>query len=501
MRPNWGACAVVVMLGLCGSGSANAGWLSSLVRETVEDAGGAAGRAGRSIELAPVRSAVDYLDKLGNAPKGAFAAHATSEGHWQFVNRDGQTFTVGTPDEMVRVLPTLAPEVYASGTKKMTLYLSEDSVFANKQALAELPENADLKVVAGKSAFEIRRLGKAADLKLRAILAPHLEMELADQAPFEETAFLLSRPLNKANIRTIAFDASAAAALSSAPKIDPLTKVPLVDLLDPSKIDFGLRPLRGQTALVTGRVEGKNLIVAPAGGDEVSLPIDRLVAASEQSDVNLVILQSDSSRQAGGRNWLWQKITIGGLDAAAEESTFGDFLDALAARRGGFLLDASPDTMGRVRITAVPDSSTAALSTDASNVIEEIVSHVTGEVVTNAVNISARDHDTQTEHDIRIVPWLPAGIQFAYIGAIVFGIAGWATARKWWSSLLGLAGFAAPAEKGRAFGRVLSGAAFFFIFLPLVGLPAFTVQAVVQLVRTVMAPFWWIRRRFLLRHI
>jgi hypothetical protein len=409
-RRQW-ACAVVATLGLCVCEKpADAGWLSSLVRETVEDSGGAAGRVSGSVELAPVKSAAEFLGKLGNAPKDALAAHATPEGHWQFVNRDGQTFTVGTPDEMKRVLSTLAPDDAASGTGKMTLYLSEDSVFANRAALQELPEDANLNVVVDKAAFPITRSGKGADVALRAVLAPHLAIELRDQSALEETAFLLSRPLNKANIRTIAFGTGTISALSSAPKLDPVTKVPLVDLLDPAKLGTGLRPLRGQTALVTGRVEAGNLIVSPAGGTEVSVSIDRLIAASRESDVNLVILQSDSSRQAGGRNWLWQKITIGGLDAATEKATFGDFLDALAARRGGFLLNADSDAVGRVRIAAAPDASTAALSDDASNVVEELVSHVTGEVVTNAVNINARDRDTQTERDIRLIPWLPASI-------------------------------------------------------------------------------------------
>ncbi|MET0431125.1 MAG: hypothetical protein ABWZ86_01500, partial [Hyphomicrobium sp.] len=480
--------------------SASAGWFSSIVRESSEVVRGTAGRAGRAVELAPLRSAAAYLDKLESAPKGTLAAHATAEGHWQFVNRDGQTFTVGTPDEMTRVLPALVPDMPANGERKMTLYLSEDSVFANRDALGELPKDADLNVVADGTAYRLARSGQGSDLTLKAFLSPNLAMELRDRAAFEETAYLLGRPLNTSNIRTIAFEPGSAP-LSSAPKFDPDTRSPLVDQLDPDKLATGLRPLRGQTALVTGQVSDGKLIVAPSSGAELSLPLDDLVAAARDNNVNLVILRSDSTRQAGGRNWLWQKIRIGGLDGAITNKTFGDFLDALAARRGGFLLNASHEATGRVRIAAVPDSAGAGISADASNVLGDLVSHVTGEVVTNAVSIDARDRDTQTEHDIRLIPWLPAAIQYLYLGAIVIGIAGWSMARNWWRKLTQAEDPGTPVSSLRLPRRIISELVFLLVFLPIVGLPAFTVQTLHQLIQTILAPFRWIRRRFLLKHV
>lgn len=493
------AAVLALALGCIAGNQAHAGWLSSLVREAVEGAGSAAGRAGRSVELAPLKPAASYLDKLSHAPKDALAAHATAEGHWQFINRDGETFTVGTPEEMQRVLPALVPGAPVSGKQKMTLYLSEDSVFANRNALTELPADANLYVVVDNAAYPIARSGKGADLTLKADLAPHLAMRLRSRAAFEETAFLLGRTLNKANIRTIAFEPGATSPPSSAPKLDPATKVPLVDRLDPKRLNAGLRPLRGQTALVTGRVEGGKLVVAPANGGEVGVPIDRLIAVARENDVNLIILQSASSRQAGGRNWLWQMIKVGGLDAAAEKATFGDFLDALAAQRGGFLLNANMER-GRIRIVAVPDDA-ASLSSDASNVFQELVSHVTGEVVTNAVDITARDRNAQTERDIRLIPWLPASVQYLYLGGIVCGIAGWAMARKWWSAVSGIVGGRSTAEDRGVLRRPVSGLVFFLIFLPVVGFFAFVAQAILQMILVILAPFRWIKRRFLLKRV
>ncbi len=493
---------VVLSATLAVPGLAHADWLSAVMRESSEVAGGAVGGAGRAAEeLAPLAKAATYLDNLQGAPKGALAAHATLEGHWQFVNRDGQTFTVGTPDEMTRVVPTLVPDAPPGEQTKLTLYLSEDSVFANKAALDEIPRDADLYVVAGETAYPVVRSGKGAGVVLTAHLTPNLAMKLADQLLFEETAFLLGRPLDKSNVRTIAFEPGTTMPLSSAPKIDADSKVPLVDQLDPSDLNAGLRPIRGQTALVTGRVESGKLIVAPASGSETSVSVDDLLAAARRNDVNLIVLQSDSSRQAGGRNWLWQKIKVGGLREATEKATFGDFLDALAARRGGLLLDASRDGQDRVHITAMPDLSNAGLTGDASNVIDELVSHVTGEVITNAVNIDARDQDAQTERDARLIPWLPASVQYPYFVGLIAALAGWGTVRHWWFRLLQALSLQSATQNFRSPTRIASELIFVLVFMPIAGFPAFTFQTMHRLIQVIFAPFRWIRSRLLVRHV
>jgi hypothetical protein len=345
------------------------------------------------------------------------------------------------------------------------------------------------------------RAGKGTDVVLTAHLTPNLAMLLVDQSLFEETAFLLGRPLDKSNIRTIAFEPGATTPMSSAPKIDADSKVPLVDQLNPHDLNNGLRPIRGQTALVTGHLESGKLMVAPSSGSEASVPIDDLVAAARRNDVNLIVLQSDSSRQAGGRNWLWQKVRVGGLGEATEKATCGDFLDALAARRGGFVLGASRDGQDRVHITATPDLSNAGLAGDASNVIEELVSHVTGEVITNAVNIDARDQDTQTERDARLIPWLPASVQYPYLVGLIAAVAGWATVRHWWFRLLQALSLHSATQNFRSPARIAFELIFVLVFMPIAGFPAFTFQAMHQLIQLILAPFRWIRSRFLVRHV
>ena len=105
--------------------------------------------------------------------------------------------------------------------------------------------------------------------------------------------------------------------LSSVPRFDPATKAALVDQIDPASLGEALRKLSGQTVLVTGRVEGDTLaFVAATGGAEQKVFLRKISAAAEASDVNLVVVQASGPRQPGGRNWLWQKVGVAGLDEA-----------------------------------------------------------------------------------------------------------------------------------------------------------------------------------------
>lgn len=193
-------CLAVAAILLAGTLAppASANWLTHILKE----AGEAGGKAGTHAHpnLGAAGKAARHLGDLTDAPKGALAAHATPEGHWTFVNRDGQAFTAGTADELKRVVPSLAPE---AGDGKLTLYLSEDSVFANKQHLDKLPKDADLHLVTDQGAYPVTRAGNAGQ-SLRLKLRPNLSIDLTNRELFEETLSYLSRPLNKSGIRTIA---------------------------------------------------------------------------------------------------------------------------------------------------------------------------------------------------------------------------------------------------------------------------------------------------------
>ena len=97
------------------------------------------GTQAASSGVASLDRAAAHLKALPVTGDGAaLAAHATPEGHWKFVNRAGEVFTAGTPDELTRAVPTLLPD--AAADARLTLYLTEDTVFGERALLKDLPE-------------------------------------------------------------------------------------------------------------------------------------------------------------------------------------------------------------------------------------------------------------------------------------------------------------------------------------------------------------------------
>jgi hypothetical protein len=471
-----------------------AGWLSRLAREAAETGGGAAALKTGKLGLGALDNAAAHVATLPRMSTGAaLAAHVTPEGHWKFVNREGAVFTAGTPDELARVGTTLAPE--AAAGEKLTLYLSEETLFARRPLLKDLPGDADLHVVVGKESYRLRRSGRAVN-ELIAEFRPNIVVELSDQALFGEAVYRLSRPLNRSNIRVLALEAGGPRSLSSAPRYDPASKAALADQIDPTSLPQALLSLKGQTALVSGRIEGNVLLFRPSSGPEQALDIATLVKAAEAADVNLVLLKSAASRQPGALNWFWQQVAVAGLDDALKRATFADFLSSLGGAGSELTIKTALSSEGRVVFSAVPASGPVAPLTDT---LGEWIGEVTGHVAVRAAEVYARDEARERELEARIVSGIPSAIQYAYLGSLVAGLLAWQVSFPWWSRIW-------PPEQRQEYAsrlgyiaaRVARFLARILVFLPLVGIPALMWLGVLQLWSLLTAPFRglrWLRER------
>ncbi len=468
-----GTCAALLLASAAPSVQAN--WLAELARA------GRAGSAATRFEAVGLGRAAAVLERLpAGAKDSALAAHATPEGHWKFVNREGEIYTAGTPEELKRAVPTLLPE--AASNAKLAIYLDEDTVFGDRALLRDLPEGSSLYVVTGNDSYPLVRRADAAPDALFAAVRPHLIVALSDRRLFEEGVVQLERPLSRASIRTLALEPGGPVTLSSSPCLDPQTRSALVDAIDPAELPGALRSLRGQTVLVTGRTEDTLLLFRPSSGSEQSLKLRDLIDAAADADVNLVILNAEAPRQPGGRNWLWQRISVGGLDDALKRATLGDFLDALGASRGEFRAAVAREGSGRVVIRALPDTSGAEPLTDlVGDWLSKVASNVTGNVVTSTVEVHARDEERQAELDRRLIPSIPSWYQVAYLVGLVAGVIGWSVASDWFGRLWPQE---ERAEYGSAFGwRAAQAArllALLLLFLPLAGVPAVVVWMLQQ---------------------
>jgi hypothetical protein len=490
------SCAALLLAASVPAAQAN--WLSRLGRIGAEvgEVAPAAGKMGK-LGVVELESAAAHIRSLPINAKGAvLAAHATPEGHWKFVNRDGDVYTAGTPEELQRVIPTLLPDAAPGGN--LGIYLSEDTLFRDHGLLKDLPAGAKLFIVAGADSYPLLTRASADTDTLYAAVRPNLLVDLRERSLFDEAIAQLERPLSRSSIRTLALEPGGAGTLPSYPRLDPDTKAALVDAIDPPALAGALSSVRGQTVLVTGRVEDNLLHFRPSSGAEQSVKLSDLTRAAADADVNLVILHAGAPRQPGGRNWLWQRISVGGLDDALKRATLGDFLDALGAARGEFHVSMQREGSGRVAIRALP---VPAESEPITGVVGDLwtsaVSNLTGNVVTTAVEVHARDVERQKEIDRRIIPNIPSWCQFAYLAGLVAGVLGWPVVSAWFAGLWPLE--QRKEYRNRVGYRTAQGArllAYFLVFLPIAGAPALIVSLVQQLWAHVTLPWRTLRWLF-----
>lgn len=456
----------------------HAGWLSKIGR-LADDAGGVGGSALRhgvpgddfaSSFTRHIRAVPGEAEKSA----AALAAHATPEGHWRFTNAKGEQFTAANAAEMERAVATLLPENPAAASK-LELFLSEDTIFHRPDLVKALPADAKFHLLTAKHAFPLLRSAEA-PWSFAALVRPNLRLAMRDRRSFEEALWQLSRPLNRSNMRTIALEPGGGAYIPSVPRVDPATKAALVDRVDPFKLPGALKSLKGQTVVVTGRVDGRTLRFKPEGGAEKTVLIDDLMSAAREADVSLVLLQSDKALQPGGRNWLWQTQEVKGLENALNRATLADFLDALGTSRGGLAIDASESALGRARLDIVPvkpEGAAQQITDSVTGWADSMIGHMLGKVAIEAIKIDAVDRERQRELDNRIVPGIPAWVQWTYLIGIFMGGIGYAWSWRWFARLWPAED---RAEYAGAFGyyaaRGVRGLAYVFVFLPIVGIPA-----------------------------
>ncbi|MGH1418426.1 MAG: hypothetical protein ACRBCJ_06180 [Hyphomicrobiaceae bacterium] len=478
-----------------GIGGAQAGFFSKLVRE--------AGEVGTK----SAKHGIDALDDAGRLVKTlpekpntvAVGAHATPEGHWTFVSRNGETFTAANADELARMADNLAPDVSGAG-RRLELHISEETIFNRRALLKDLPEDAELFIVSGRESFPIGRRPTSSSQPIRAAVRPNVVVNLTGAKGFREAVWQLNRPLNSSDIRIFSFQPGGADRLSATPRFDAKTKNAMVDSIDPWKLKTALKSIRGQTVVVTGRVEDGVLYFKPSGGGgEQKIAVSALTTAASKNDVNLVVLQA-AATQPGGRNWFWQKVGVEGLDQAVKRATFADFINALGAGRGQFQVTAKATSRERVVLDVLPDGKASQpISGTVGKWIEGVVSEITGNVMTSAINVHANSREQQTEFDRRIFPWLPSFVHIAYLVLMVVGVIGFGFIVKWW-------GFVWPKEDAKDYAsmfgynaaRVARILVLVFVFWPVVALPAALCAILDNVIGIILLPFralGWVFRK------
>lgn len=476
---------------------ASANWLTKAL-DHAGDAGKSTTRGlhGFDPDLGHALSHIKSLpERPGVHPLAAEAGH---EGHWRFVNAKGESFTAATPDEFARMRDSLLP----GATGQIALYLTPSSIFKGGSTLKDLPINADLFVATRRGAYRLTR--DPVFGTLTAEIKPNLRARLDSEALLDETLFQLAQPLKPASLRILALETGSADALAAIPRFDPQSRMALVDRIDPARLVTSFARVRSQTVILTGRIEDGALKFIDAGGGSGTLPLDQVRAAARAADVNLVIVKAETPRQPGGKNWLWQTATIPGLDTAVKQQTVGDFLASIAPSASTLTITTRRDSYGRAILEATPPNGASAPLTDAlTGWFDSLAGEALGRIAIAGIEADVRDENRQRELDSRLIPGIPAAIQWSYLIALGLSFFGLGTANAWWSRIW------PPedrAEYGSFAGYALAKAArmglFVVIFLPIAGLPLFLRYLALQTWAIVSAPVRvarWLRNRLVPR--
>lgn len=489
------AVAFLVVLGLAASmEAASANWLTRLGRVS-----GEAGVAGRVAKLGHLESAAAFIAKLPPKIEGqgaALAAHLSHEGHWTFVNRAGEKFTAANADELKRVAATLAPAAGSEG--KIAIYIADPAALATPKSIAELPRGAELFVLSGQTPY---RVIAAANGSFDVVVRPGLITSGANVEALQETLFHVGKSLNKANIRLLALEPGGPQTLSYAPRMEAGSARALIDVIDPAHLPNAFSRIKGQTAVIVGDIDGTGLKILTSGGSQRTIALPELHQAAANADVSLVILRSPNARQPGGRNWLWIKSDVKAMDNAILAATFGDFLAAFARPSAPLRITSETSAYGRTSIVAIRDSAGAAtpsaVTSRVSEALADLASEVAGQVVVESVKFDVPSRERQQELDLRLVPWLPSGVQWTYIVALMMGLIGSPVSRRWWQRVW-------PPE-ARADYRNVAGylaakttraTAFLLLFMPVVAVVSMPWHLVERVIYWLKWPFVAWRRIF-----
>ena len=473
-RPHQGLAWVVgLWLALCLAAPtvpAQASWLDDLKSHL-----GNAASASRHAD--PLATAQAHIQNLTvKSPALMLAANVSDGGHWTFVNQGGQRFTVADAEEMGRVYQALAPDVVGRPAP-VVIYVAAESVFKRPEHLKLLPKDARVRIATGEASYPLIAFGREAGQEWFAKVANNVFVRTSDAALFGETAWQLGRPLRKHTMRIVGLDPAAPDTFRPVPpRRDGRDGTPGIDTINPDKFVSAMTTLRRQSVVMTGRLEAADaLVFRTPSGREQTIALDPLHRAAAAVDANLIIFNAPAPRQPGARNWLWQRVEVDGLVEALRRSTLGDFLNAMAGTSSQLFVEARSRAEGRAALRVIPMRA-GQLEREPgsfSSVMAELVSEVVGNVVPHTVELDLVSKARQMELDRRLVPGLPAWLQYGFGAAVVFGLLGFPVALRWWRRIW------PPEEPGDYAGRGGLLAArgvrwvtFAVLFLPFAGIPA-----------------------------
>lgn len=469
----------VVMLLLLGlalvvpaSTPADANWLTRILRHA-DDAPGK--RVGKGV-VSGFDEAGSHIKALPPARRGrAVAVDATDVGHWRLRNADGETFTAANPEELRRGLQLLAP-MKTGEVAGHIFFLTSDAIFKHRERLKELPADAEFNALFdGQVVRLVRRMVDGAEhYYLDTGGGLHVPISTPQhpttiRASVHEILWQLARPVDLAAIRVLALEPGSTTLLKRSPPPSPGPGRMTVEAVDPDRLRHMFPAVARGTVVITGRIDQSMLHYRPSNGPERVLSLSQLRIDAQASDVNLVVISSASARQPGTRNWLWQRVDLARQAEGKTKPSLGDLVRQLT---GGVPVEVRVADQGG-RSVSLAFSALAGggrgWTAPVSDAWRDLAPEVTGTIVATGLQLHLRNREYQRELDLRIIPGIHSGYQWAYICFLLLGIMGLSVAGPWWQRIWPLEDRSDyPRRAGYWAARTVRGVVYLLVFLPLV---------------------------------
>lgn len=427
------------------------------------------------IEHATAHSSVqpaDLVALLGPEQRPrAIGAVVGPSGHWRLANGRGEVLTAADASELSRAWPILLGPGMDKGeaSPPLSIVVDDESVEHAALRLDELPRQATLHVASGGRTYRLLRPTAAGSARAEAVVDDALTVEVGRAPDLREMLWQLRQPMDAATLRLLALEPNASRTLPPKRGASPSNAI-VVDPIDPYGLAKALPALARQTVIVSGRLAGELLYFVPSAGSERSVLVGDLRLAAAASDIRLVVLDTRPPHQPGGRTWALQRIGVSGLETAAQRPTLAEFLGALSRRHGQLRIRSEPAAAGSFALRAIPPGQESASTEEGRGVkgtLREALSHVSGDLMLRGVEVRGPDRGRIEELGRRLLPGIPAVLQYGYLLLLALGAAAWPVARALWSRIWPPEVAADYGKAGYLAARSVRAGLFWAVFVPL----------------------------------
>ena len=369
--------------------------------------------------------------------------------------------------------------------------LTAEAIFRHSTQLKVLPPKSEFKVLFdGQVRGLVRRVVAGAE-RYYLDAGGGVHVPITSREHVYEALWQLARPVDLADIRVLALEPGATTLLKRTRAAGADTGRLTSEAVDPERLPHMLSAVARGTIVLTGRIVGPTLHYHPSSGPERTLMLDALREAAAASDVNLVVVESASARQPGTRNWLWQRVDLTRVTPAAKPT----LADVVRQLTGGIPVEVQVQELQPRRATlafsGLAGGGGRGWTAPVGDTWRNFAPEVTGTIVANGLQLDLRSREHQKELDERILPGIPSGLQFAYIGFWVLGLFGVLVAHRWWQRIWPLeARTDYPRRSGYWAARIARNTVFLIIFMPLVAIvsaPVALIQSVWQQLQALFA--------------